>query len=240
MAHLFTSLFTSIPKTNGLSVVACYKSKDMNLIITSFWHIQCTGLAWALGTVLMLRPTFMSNISRDLSDPAHKTTSVNVATKEMAYHIQKLGISHKQLTLHPKKLDISLCGGIQISCFCLIMIGLEGPIQYVPKKSVTLTISENIPKPVLCKFSHASLHNIQNVFRGFGIFSEIVRVTHFSGHTTLLKKIKGTWSAPSLVCGHSQVQLLEDMHNCTSLKSWMFKKTIDFTCNEFDTTLAPL
>ena len=43
---------------------------------------------------------------------------------------------------------------------------------------------------------------------------------------TLLKKIKGTWSAPSLVhvhvCGHSQVQLLEDMHNCTSLKSLMF------------------
>ena len=32
-----------------------------------------------------------------------------------------------------------------------------------------------------------------------------------------------------LVCGHSQVQLLEDMHNCTSLKSLMFKKTIDFT-----------
>ena len=53
---------------------------------------------------------------------------------------------------------------------------------------------------------------------------------------TLLQKIKGTWSAPSLVCGHSQVQLLEDMHNCTSLKSL----TIDFTCNEFDTTLAPL
>ena len=61
-----------------------------------------------------------------------------------------------------------------------------------------------------------------------------------SGKYTLLKKIKGTWSAPSLVCGHSQVQLLEDMHNCTSLKSVMFKKTIDFTCNEFDTTLAPL
>ena len=43
---------------------------------------------------------------------------------------------------------------------------------------------------------------------------------------TLLKKIKGTWSAPSLVCGHSQVQLLEDMHNCTSLKSLMFKKQL--------------
>ena len=43
---------------------------------------------------------------------------------------------------------------------------------------------------------------------------------------TLLKKIKGTWSAPSLVCGHSQVQLLEDMHNCTSLKSVMFKKQL--------------
>ena len=74
-----------------------------------------------------------------------------------------------------------------------------------PEKSVTLTISENIPKPrnkfrnffnctdtpnpwpkhmwVLCKFSHASLHNIHNLFRGFGIFSEIVRVTLFSGHT---------------------------------------------------------
>ena len=37
--------------------------------------------------------------------------------------------------------------------------------------------------------------------------------------SALLKTIKGTWSAPSLVCGHSQVQLLEDMHNCTSLKS---------------------
>ena len=44
--------------------------------------------------------------------------------------------------------------------------------------------------------------------------------------TTLLKKIKGTWSAPSLVCGHSQVQLLEDMHNCTSLKSLMLKKQL--------------
>ena len=43
---------------------------------------------------------------------------------------------------------------------------------------------------------------------------------------TLLKKIKGTWSAPSLVCGHSQVQLLEDMHNCTSLKSVMFKRQL--------------
>ena len=43
---------------------------------------------------------------------------------------------------------------------------------------------------------------------------------------TLLKKIKGTWSAPSLVCGHSQVQLLEDMHNCTSLKSVMFKNQL--------------
>ena len=43
---------------------------------------------------------------------------------------------------------------------------------------------------------------------------------------TLLKKIKGTWSAPSLVCGHSQVQLLEDMHNCTSLKSLMFNKQL--------------
>ena len=47
----------------------------------------------------------------------------------------------------------------------------------------------------------------------------------FSVHT-LLKKIKGTWSAPSLVCGYSQVQLLEDMHNCTSLKSVMFKKQL--------------
>ena len=28
------------------------------------------------------------------------------------------------------------------------------------------------------------------------------------------------------VCGHSQVQLLEDMHNCTSLKSLMFKKQL--------------
>ena len=64
--------------------------------------------------------------------------------------------------------------------------------------------------------------------------------TLFDQDNTLLKKIKGTWSAPSLVCGHSQVQLLEDMHNCTSLKSLMFKKTINFTCNEFDTTLAPL
>ena len=44
---------------------------------------------------------------------------------------------------------------------------------------------------------------------------------------TLLKTIKGTCrSAPSLVCGHSQVQLLEDMHNCTSLKSVMFKKQL--------------
>ena len=29
-----------------------------------------------------------------------------------------------------------------------------------------------------------------------------------------------------LLCGHSQVQLLEDMHNCTSLKSVMFKKQL--------------
>ena len=57
---------------------------------------------------------------------------------------------------------------------------------------------------------------------------------------TLLKKIKEHDQHQSLVCGHSQVQLLEDIHNCTSLKSLMFKKTIDFTCNEFDTTLAPL
>ena len=119
------------------------------------------------------------------------------------------------------------------------------------QKSVTLTISKNIPKPrnklwnffnctytpnpwpkhkrVLCKFSHTSLHNIHNLFRGFGIIFR----------NTLLKKIKGTWSAPSLVCGHSQVQLLEDMHNCTSLyKSLMFKKQL--TLLEFDTTLAPL
>ena len=43
---------------------------------------------------------------------------------------------------------------------------------------------------------------------------------------TLLRKIKGTWSASSLVCGHSQVQLLEGMHNCTSLKSLIFKKQL--------------
>ena len=50
--------------------------------------------------------------------------------------------------------------------------------------------------------------------------------TYSKAYHTLLKKIKGTWSAPSLVCGHSQVQLLEDMHNCTSLKSLMFKKQL--------------
>ena len=27
-------------------------------------------------------------------------------------------------------------------------------------------------------------------------------------------------------------QLLEDMHNCTSLKSLMFKKELSFTCND--------
>ena len=74
------------------------------------------------------------------------------------------------------------------------------------------TISENIPKPrnkfwnffnctdtpnpwpkhtwVLCKFSHASLHNIQHLFRGFGIFSEIVRVTLFSGHTVYTSSLQ--------------------------------------------------
>ena len=68
-----------------------------------------------------------------------------------------------------------------------------------PQKSVIL-FSENIPKPrnkfwnffnctdtpnlwpkhmwVWCKFSHTSLHNIQHLFRGFGIF-----VTLFGGHT---------------------------------------------------------
>ena len=54
--------------------------------------------------------------------------------------------------------------------------------------------------------------------------SSIGKYLHYSAMkdfflNTLLKQIKGTWSAPSLVCGHSRVQLLEDMHNCTSLKS---------------------
>ena len=77
-------------------------------------------------------------------------------------------------------------------------------IQYVPKK-VSLTISENIPKPqnkfwMLCSDAWDNLHKthmylgqglgvsvqlkkFQNLFRGFGIFSETVRVTLFSGHT---------------------------------------------------------
>ena len=81
-------------------------------------------------------------------------------------------------------------------------------IQYI--MSLTLTISENIPKPrnkfwVLCSDAWANLHKthmclvqglgvsvqlkkFQSLFRGFGIhvFSEIVRVTLFSGHTVLL------------------------------------------------------
>ena len=63
-------------------------------------------------------------------------------------------------------------------------------------------------------------------------FCPLIKPNIIHGHlqmnnqATLLKKIKGTWSAPSLVCGHSQVQLLEDMHNCTSLKSLMFKKQL--------------
>ena len=52
--------------------------------------------------------------------------------------------------------------------------------------------------------------------------------------TTLLKKLK-EHDQHHLWYVDTHVQLLEDMHNCTSLKS-----LIDFTCNEFDTTLAPL
>ena len=70
-----------------------------------------------------------------------------------------------------------------------------------PEKSVTLTISGNIPKPqnklwMLCSDAWDNLHKthmclgqglgvsvqlkkFQNWFRGFGIFSEIVRVTLF-------------------------------------------------------------
>ena len=87
-----------------------------------------------------------------------------------------------------------------------------------PKKC-HLTISENIPKPrnkfgnffnctdtpnpwpkhmwVWCKFSRASLHNIQHLFRGFGIFSEIVRVTLFWGHTvkrsSIMEQFPPSW-----------------------------------------------
>ena len=53
-------------------------------------------------------------------------------------------------------------------------------MQYVPQKSVTLAISENIPKP-FWTFSIAQV--FQNLFRGFGIFSEIVKVTLFWEHT---------------------------------------------------------
>ena len=62
--------------------------------------------------------------------------------------------------------------------------------------------------------------------RGKRVISRLGKALSNYSNTTLLKKIKGTWSAPSLVCGHSQVQLLEDMHNCTSLKSLMFKKQL--------------
>ena len=75
-------------------------------------------------------------------------------------------------------------------------------------KSVTLTISENIPKPrnkfwMLCIDAWENLHQIhiclgqglgvsvqlkkfQSLFRGFGIFSEIVRVTLFFGTYCML------------------------------------------------------
>ena len=46
-------------------------------------------------------------------------------------------------------------------------------IQYVPQKSVTLTISENIPKPRRLGVS-VQLKKFQNLFCGFGIFSETV------------------------------------------------------------------
>ena len=76
-----------------------------------------------------------------------------------------------------------------------------------PEKSVTLTISENIPKPqnkfwMLCSDARVNLHKthmclgqglgvpvqlkkFNNLFCGFGIFSEIVTVTLFSGHTVV-------------------------------------------------------
>ena len=49
----------------------------------------------------------------------------------------------------------------------------------------------------------------------------------------MISTIFGMWTL-------SGPAVIEDMHNCTSLKSLMFKKQFDFTCNEFDTTLAPL
>ena len=76
-----------------------------------------------------------------------------------------------------------------------------------PEKSVTLTISENIPKPrnklwILCSDAWENLHKthmclgqglavsvqlkkFHNLFRGFGIFSEIVRGDTFLGHTVM-------------------------------------------------------
>ena len=76
-------------------------------------------------------------------------------------------------------------------------------VYSMSQKSVTLTISENIPKPrntfwMVCSDAWENLHQthmcsrqglgvyvqlkkFQNWFRGFGIFSEIVRVTLFFG-----------------------------------------------------------
>ena len=78
-------------------------------------------------------------------------------------------------------------------------------IQYNDWNRVPLTISENIAKPwnklwMLCSDAWENLHKthmclgqglgvsvqlkkLQNLFCGFGIFSEIVRVTLFLGHT---------------------------------------------------------
>ena len=42
------------------------------------------------------------------------------------------------------------------------------------------------------------------------------------------------------VCGHSQVQLLEDMHNCTSLKSVMFKKQLTLLAMSLTQPWGPL
>ena len=59
---------------------------------------------------------------------------------------------------------------------------------------------------VLCKFSHASLHNIQHLFCGFGIFSEIVRVTLFSGHTVHVNQnIRTMWWLQVIVSLHTVV-----------------------------------
>ena len=64
--------------------------------------------------------------------------------------------------------------------------------QYVPKWMLCSDACENLHKTHMCLGQglgvSMQLKKFQNLFCGFGIFSEIVRVTLLSGHTVHSKK----------------------------------------------------